>query len=360
METYHSIKAGRIYDFIASLSVAINFDLYRKELDKYNISMDRDLEGPIEEILALISDDIKGYRFFFSSILQDELDFNIGDSLLYLEEIWKSHSLDDYLDRIRAIDEDEIKKAIITFIDSLKEDSKQIKDKERLKVLLEDLDEFYDYLSSQPLSGETKWNIFTFIKDLDGYKDKYLDLMKKYSSIYESQIVGRSEAIEEYLSRFDVEMEEKGIEAFIPADQFVDKDNVEKLYIIPSFFHAYNIRHRVIKSTGENYIVIGRNMDKVLGLANREDMAEKATAVFKNLGDPTRYKFIKLLSQGEKYGQEIADELNITSPTVSYHANNLLMADLTTIKRHENKTYYTLNKATLLETIDFIRKDLNL
>ena len=360
MEIYHSITAGRIYDCIASLSVAINFDLYLKELGKYNIPEDKDFTNSMKEILTLISEDMEDYKFFFSSIIQDDLEFNIGDSLLHMEEIWKSSSLGDYLNRIQNMGEDEIKKSIIAFIDSLEEDLKQVRDEERLKVLLEDSNEFYNYLSNQPLSSETKWNIFTFIKDLDKYKGEYVDLIKRYPSIYEEQIIEHHGEIEEYLSRFDDEISQKGLEAYIHHGQFIDTHNIVKLYIMPSFFDAYSIRQRIIESKGETYIVIGKNMDKVLGSANRDDMVEKATAVFKNLGDPTRYKFIKLLSQGEKYGQEIADELNITSPTVSYHANNLMMADLTTIKRHENKTYYSLNKATLEVVMDFIRKDLDL
>lgn len=52
------------------------------------------------------------------------------------------------------------------------------------------------------------------------------------------------------------------------------------------------------------------------------------------------------------YVHELSGELELTSSTVCYHLNAMLDLNLVSVNRENNKTFYSLNKATVKELLD--------
>jgi DNA-binding transcriptional ArsR family regulator len=72
----------------------------------------------------------------------------------------------------------------------------------------------------------------------------------------------------------------------------------------------------------------------------------------KLLSDKKRFEMIELLGSKPHYVYELAAELELTPPTVSYHLNSLLDLNLVSIERANNRTYYTLNKKIVSELLE--------
>ncbi|MFM1553119.1 ArsR/SmtB family transcription factor [Helcococcus ovis] len=87
-----------------------------------------------------------------------------------------------------------------------------------------------------------------------------------------------------------------------------------------------------------------------------EERNEKIKDIIRMLNDYTRLEIINLLSIREMYGKEIADNLNLTTATVSYHINNLIQNKLVNTRTEGRKMYFSLNKKTLLEISDYFKK----
>lgn len=353
MKVFVNKEAGKLYDLFSSIFVACNLDYYYGEVEKINISISQEYRDLMSEVVALIKEDIEKYKMYFNLS-------NIAYSLIDMEKIWKINDLDDYLKYVESKDDYEIQKSILSFVDSYGESWIPTMDDEKFKSIINDNNLLFKFLNNKPIPSEEKWTIITIINDIEDFKKTFISLIKEYEKKYSVFIEKYESHISEYADFLETEIKEKGVNIGIPLLQLVDTKEVNTLCILPSYFQAYTIYQTLKKSEKTSYMLIGKYLDKVFQESNRESSVDKYVAVFKNLGDLNRYKFIKLLSQGEKYGQEIADELNITSATVSYHANNLLIANLLKMERYENKTYYSLNKHTLREIIDFIKKDLEL
>lgn len=83
---------------------------------------------------------------------------------------------------------------------------------------------------------------------------------------------------------------------------------------------------------------------------------DKVQKFLKILSDKKRFEMIELLAKRPWYGYELAAELNLTPPTVSYHMNTFLDLNLVYFEREENKTFYSLNKEKLIELSKDIAK----
>jgi len=63
-------------------------------------------------------------------------------------------------------------------------------------------------------------------------------------------------------------------------------------------------------------------------IQTRLDKQQERINVFKNLGDKTRYQIFCEIAKGTKSVKKIAEQLGITSATVSYHINELVLSNL--------------------------------
>lgn len=64
---------------------------------------------------------------------------------------------------------------------------------------------------------------------------------------------------------------------------------------------------------------------------------------FKALSDQTRRQILNLLREKDLSAGEIADQFDMTKPSISHHLNLLKQADLISDRRQGQNIYYSLN-----------------
>jgi len=77
-------------------------------------------------------------------------------------------------------------------------------------------------------------------------------------------------------------------------------------------------------------------------------------AIFKALNDETRRKIIELLKQKDMNAGEIAEEFNISKPSISHHLDILKRADLITSEKKGQYIYYSLNTTIVEDLLNWI------
>jgi len=73
------------------------------------------------------------------------------------------------------------------------------------------------------------------------------------------------------------------------------------------------------------------------------------SATFKALADPTRRKILRLLRERDMTAGEIAEQFNISKPSISHHLNILKQSRLVIDERQGQYIYYSLNMTVFQE-----------
>jgi len=76
--------------------------------------------------------------------------------------------------------------------------------------------------------------------------------------------------------------------------------------------------------------------------------------IFKALGDPTRRKILNMLKEKDLTAGEIAENFNMTKPSISNHLNILKNADLVISDKKGQYVYYSLNTTVFQDIIQFL------
>jgi DNA-binding transcriptional ArsR family regulator len=77
-------------------------------------------------------------------------------------------------------------------------------------------------------------------------------------------------------------------------------------------------------------------------------------ALFKALNDETRRKIVERLKERDMNAGEIADEFNISKPSISHHLDILKRADLITSEKKGQFVEYSLNTSILEDLLSWI------
>lgn len=74
----------------------------------------------------------------------------------------------------------------------------------------------------------------------------------------------------------------------------------------------------------------------------------------KAISNPVCRDILQLLKSGRKSAGEIAEKIDLTGATVSYHLSRLKAADLVSEQKYKNYIYYELNASVFEEVLSWI------
>jgi ArsR family transcriptional regulator, arsenate/arsenite/antimonite-responsive transcriptional repressor len=90
-------------------------------------------------------------------------------------------------------------------------------------------------------------------------------------------------------------------------------------------------------------------------------MAPTPNKAFRALADPTRREILSLLRRGEMTAGDLAEQFDMTKPTMSHHFAVLKEADLLSSRRDGQTIWYSLNTTVVQDlmawAMDLIRSN---
>ena len=78
---------------------------------------------------------------------------------------------------------------------------------------------------------------------------------------------------------------------------------------------------------------------------------ENALRIFKSLSDMSRLRIVRSLTQGDMYTELLAERLDLTPSTVSFHMKKLEEAGLVVSRKEQYYTVYSLDRSVLEQSL---------
>ena len=123
--------------------------------------------------------------------------------------------------------------------------------------------------------------------------------------------------------------------------RLVPEQRIRRIVLAPSYFERpYNSLTKV----GKIQVILYPISDAALGAADRLTPPASTVRLYRALGDETRLQILRFLALRDRYLTEIANELELSKPTVKHHLAQLRSAGLVTVTEQGNFTYYALRR----------------
>ena len=200
------------------------------------------------------------------------------------------------------------------------------------------------------------------IKDFYEYKWKLAELMNKGQTIYKefAQFLAECREIlkphiekmitigEQWADYLEEQLSMKGVE-FIDSIIKVNYEGVENIIVYPKVIECYNCFFSSPEESNDLQLEFGYRVFDIIDSFQGKNEEEWFLNVLKCLSDGSRYEMLRLLSEKEMYGGELAGAMKLSVGTISYHTTNLLFTGLIKEKRVNSRIYYEADKEKLLK-----------
>ncbi|WBW97125.1 ArsR/SmtB family transcription factor [Oceanirhabdus sp. W0125-5] len=337
---------GEIYDVFSSLWILNNYEYAKEEMRQIGVEFNKNYENILLSLKSNGEIDKNKIERYFQE------DLNIAKIFLQLD-MWKYNNLNEYLNFLMSLNDNEIRERIV----------KAVADEDENKNDLEEVyasnESIMNYIKHKEINSSLKWEIFCLLDDRKKYMEDFVGFIKEYSKISKEVESVRNKEVAEFNLELQKKLQNFGLEYLRNITKnIIDFEDFENIYISSSICNLLFIQ--VNEKENTCCVLIGTEIKKYLEKNGGSNTLENNLKIFKNISDKTRFSIIKLLLEKDYYGQEIAKVLNITTATVSYHMNFLVLTELVHIERKEHKAYYSLNKNVLRNCIKFLNNEFKL
>lgn len=330
-----------LYGILSSFVIISNHNYFKIQMEeKWNLELDDEIEMYAKKLLE--------NPVFYKAKYFVNMETKTRDIFINPTFIAKSKNLDEYFKYLEQQSEDDLRISIFEQLEF--EELINYKEESYLEIVLEKIDKI-------DFEGDEKWYLISLIRDPKSYIEKFSDLIKEYLPLYE-ELKGRYwKVYEEFVQWIDKNISQYGIDFIDEYLTFINLKQYDEVHLNYSIFDLISSHNF---GDGSVHIFIGLIFKRYVEEEKNKNDIDKHLNIYKVLSDKTRFDIIKILIKKESYGQEIAEQLGITTATVSYHMDFLFGASLVTIKRKSRRLYYSVNKEQIKNGISFLERELML
>ncbi|MGB4659113.1 MAG: winged helix-turn-helix domain-containing protein [Mobilitalea sp.] len=325
---------------------------YLLDADSYNRRFDL-IIGLYDHIKSNLKVDKSRLEYYFK---KRSVDFSTYAGLSVMVDYfdYECHTLLPYNERISQLSEE----ARIRLY------AKIISEEDALNITEDKLSTLADlitFLEESPYEEDAKWEALKIFHHPESYYNEasaiLIETMRLMESEYGSQIAAAGQEFYDYWNNF----QENGNNII---DTLLNKRNVtwnfsdKGVVLVPMLFLPLAITISLDSKPNHSRDVVRLSIlfDERFDLAGKKATKEDVLQVGKLLSDKSKIDILEYISRKPSYGKEIADELNLSTATISYHMNALLNTGFINANVDANKVYYSLNSERIATSIDDVKK----
>jgi DNA-binding transcriptional ArsR family regulator len=338
----------------------VNNDDMEETFQKYADNFQSDEKAYLKRyhILQKIYNDIKQH-FFDRKERMDYLfkargvDFATFASLAVLWDYSENSRLQTYEECLGTVEEEEKVKIYTRLID-FDESVNTPPDK------LCRLADLIDFLEASSYEQDVKWEILKIYNNQEAYYKEVHSILTEAVNLLESRysddIAMLEESFYEYWSNY--QQEKDIIETFREKLGFSWKESAGGVIILPQLFRPFGVGLSTDEEEPlkQDILRIGIMMNENFVLTGKRIKTEDIVNIGKILSDKSKVDILELSGRKPCYGKELAEELKLSTATISYHVNALLKLGFLKAEVDSNKVYYSLNRERLAAYLEDVKK----
>lgn len=220
------------------------------------------------------------------------------------------------------------------------------------------------FLESSSYDTASKWETIKIFNNQEIYYLEASQILEEARDLLNSGFGSRIEELSEEFYKYWGTYQENHdmIDTFQERLKISWRKSDKGCILKPSIFRPFSISISVDVEENKylDVIRLGIMLDDRFDMSDHKIKKEDVVEIGKLFSDKSKVDILEFVSQKPRYGKEIANELNLTTATISYHVNALLKINFLQAEVISNKVYYSINRDMIsiyLENVkDFFNK----
>ena len=220
--------------------------------------------------------------------------------------------------------------------------------------------ELFSFIEEMPIPSDEKFELCRLYNNFDSYKNLLADILEDAGRLFMQKYDVVKHYIGWFLSAIAEPLSSGGAKFVEENYDFSISPSVDVLYLQPSIVMCNTTKY-LMSYTDEkvyDFFYIGVLFEPLKEITDSSTLEDKLCRNLRTVGDLRKFEILRLLADGEKYGQQLASLLDLSTATISHHMALLMECGFVEIKRESNRIYYCLNRKKLRDFIDELSSSL--
>ena len=208
-------------------------------------------------------------------------------------------------------------------------------------LLLKDLD-------AMKISLEFKWNLMLMNQNFPEIFKLCSSLMEELETIWNKYEEAYQRGMDLFLEEVQQSYPENDmLEAFSHISGLrIDDLSHEEVFVYPTYggYRSFSYILQLLSSSPNSFLMWGLDIFQIFQYKDKGFNIESICNGLKLLSDKSKFDILCYISNKSAYGAQIAKELKLTTPTISYHMQALMNAGFIQVRKENNRLYYSLNR----------------
>lgn len=228
-----------------------------------------------------------------------------------------------------------------------------------IRGFISNIDDENDYVERTPvqllkdldatkLSLEFKWNLMMKNQNFPETFKLCCSLMEELEPIWKKYEKDYQRGMDLFLDEVNQSYPEGGmLEAFYHVSGLhIDDTLGEEVFVYPTYggYRSFSYRTQFLSSSPHPFLIWGLDIFAIMKYKKEGLSIESICNGLKLLSDKSKFDILCYVSRKSAYGAQIAKELKLTTPTISYHMQALMNAGFIQVRKENNRLYYSMNR----------------
>lgn len=225
---------------------------------------------------------------------------------------------------------------------------------------LSTLSDLINFIETSPYESDAKWEVMKIFNNQETYYNEVHQILSKVINIFHDTFSDEIKQIgQEFYEYWNNYQNSSDIVELIG-----EKLNVSWNYnevgtvLLPQIFNPVGVSVSIDESdkSTKDVIRFGIILDERIAITRNNMKKDDLISFGKLLSDKSKVDIMEYISKKPSYGKEIANVLNLSTATISYHMNALTKLGFICEEVSSNKIYYSINKDKIASHLDEMKK----
>jgi DNA-binding transcriptional ArsR family regulator len=220
-------------------------------------------------------------------------------------------------------------------------------------------DDFISFLDAASCDKAEKWEALKIFHTQKESYNEITAILKEVVDLITARYQKQMEELEQQFCEYwSAILEKQDIVELVHNNlKLVFQANENGTVLVPMIFQPISVSLSISPERDlEDVIRFGILMDNRLNISRENMEAEDIVNFGKLLCDKSKVDILELTAKKPCYGKEIANELKLSTPTISYHVNALIKMGLLKTVVDSNRVYYSLNNERFSQYLEGIKR----
>lgn len=217
--------------------------------------------------------------------------------------------------------------------------------------------ELIQIIEALEIEADKKWQLILLYQNYHLYMDELITILDRAVSLFQQKLSLIQPLLTQFHDTYSNLLQHDPVN-YVYEHYRIRLSDHKDIVFAPYLFGCNIVVYYDSDNTPAEQIYIGVLFETISIVVDQTISDERICKTLKILSDTSKFEILKSIRNKPTYGQELAEQLNLSTATISHHMSALINSGFIQLEKQTNRIYYQMDKEKVSRFIEQLKTSL--